>query len=214
MSKKHNISVSKTATYYSLGDISSAKTIWFVLHGYGYSAKHFITKFEPILNDDVAVIAPEGLSKFYLNGVGFDGKVGASWMTKDDRENEITDYINYLNQLYDAIRKDNPNSKINLLGFSQGGATASRWISNGKLKCENFILWCSIFPDDMSFETISDVNTYFLYGDDDEYVTEERVSRQKELIVNSRLEIKETIFQGQHDIPENILVEQTSINSW
>ena len=213
---KHNLEVTKTANYYSLGDISSAKTIWIVLHGYGYSADHFITKFEPILNDDVAIIAPEGLSKFYLNGVGFDGKVGASWMTKVDRENEIKDYVNYLNQLYELLLSENniSNLKINIFGFSQGGATASRWLSDGKAKCNNFILWCSVFPDDMRFESISNLNTYFLYGDDDKYVTQDRVSKQKELIDNSKLEIKTTIFNGKHDVPKEVLIKQTLINNW
>jgi predicted esterase len=215
MSKKHNITINKTATYYTLGNVNSAKTIWFVLHGYGYSAEHFINKFEPILTDDVAIIAPEGLSKFYLNGVGFDGKVGASWMTKNDRENEIKDYVNYLNQLSESILGDNSNDvKVNVFGFSQGGATASRWVSDGQLKLDNFILWCSVFPDDMNFEKITNTNTFFLYGDDDEYVTKERVDHQKELISNSGLDIKTTIFNGKHDVPEEILLEQSGVNGW
>ena len=216
MSKKHNISVSKTATYYTLGDISSAKKIWFVLHGYGYTAKHFISKFEPILTDKTAIIAPEGLSKFYLNGVGFDGKVGASWMTKEDRENEIEDYINYLNQLFGVILKENKSVdvKINIVGFSQGGATSCRWIANQKVKCDNFILWCSVFPDDMNFETISNINTFFLYGNNDKFVTEDRVEKQKEVISNSGITIKTIIFNGKHDVPEKILVQQTQQHNW
>jgi predicted esterase len=213
---KHSIKVNKTATYHSEGDVKTAKTIWIVLHGYGYSAKHFITKFEPILNNNVAIIAPEGLSKFYLNGVGFDGKVGASWMTKEDRENEIKDYVNYLNQLYEVILEENntTNLKINIVGFSQGGATASRWLANGKAKCNNFILWCSVFPEDMNFEKIANINTYFLYGNNDKYVTEERIEKQKELIDNSELNIKTTVFNGKHDVPETVLVEQSEVNGW
>ncbi|PCJ24327.1 MAG: phospholipase [Flavobacteriales bacterium] len=214
MSKKHNISVSKTATYYTLGNTDSAKTIWFVLHGYGYSAEYFIKKFEPILNDNTAIVAPEGLSKFYLNGVGVDGKVGASWMTKENREEEIEDYVNYLNQLYEVIVKKNSDVKINIFGFSQGGATASRWIANGQIKCNNFILWCGVFPDDMNFETITNINTFFLYGDNDEFVTKERVAQQKELISNSGLDIKTTVFKGKHDVPEGVLVEQKKVNGW
>ena len=214
MSKKHKIAITKTATYYSLGDVSSAKTIWFVLHGYGYSAKHFINKFEAILTNEIAIIAPEGLSKFYLNGV--EGKVGASWMTKADRENEITDYVNYLNQLYGSIVRVNTNSalKINVLGFSQGGATASRWLSNGKIECANFILWCSVFPNDMDFETISNIDTYFLYGNNDQYVTEERIIKQKELIDDSGLTIKTTVFEGKHEIQTKTLIKEASINNW
>jgi len=209
---KHTIKVNKTAIYHSLGDLSSAKTIWFVLHGYGYSAERFINMFKPVLNNDTAIIAPEGFSKFYLKGV--DGKVGASWMTKDDRENEITDYVNYLNQLYELVLENKSNVKINILGFSQGAATASRWICDNKITIDNFILWCGVFPNDMNFEIISNVKTYFLYGDDDKYVTKDRVTKQQELINNSKLNIKTIVFKGKHEIPGNVLLEQALTNNW
>lgn len=216
MSEKHNIAVNKTATYYTSGNTKTATTIWFVLHGYGYLAKYFIKKFTPILNENTCVIAPEGLSKFYLKGVGVDGRTGASWMTKEDRENEIIDYVNYLDQLYDAILNQNiaPNVKINIVGFSQGGATASRWISSGKVKVNNFILWASVFPSDMNFKKFHKVNTHFLYGDNDEYVTEERVTKQHEIIASSGVNINTITFQGNHDIPESVLLKQTKRNNW
>ena len=177
MSNKHHIVVNKTATYHTLGDTKTAKTIWFVLHGYGMLAEYFIKKFEPILNDETCIIAPEGLSKFYTQG--FYGRVGATWMTKQDREVEIRDYINYLNQLYEYICKQNNNTnlKINLLGFSQGGATISRWSAIGKVQFSNLILWASVFPNDMNFEQITTDNTFLLYGDNDEFAAEEAHAR-------------------------------------
>ena len=214
MSQKHNITINKTANYYMLGNVKTAKTIWLVLHGYGYLAKDFIEKFQPILNESTAEIAPEALSKFYVKGV--DGSIGASWMTKENREEEIADYINYLNQLYDTILKQvaNPNVKINLIGFSQGGATASRWLANGKTNCTNFVLWASVFPTDMDIEIIAKTNTFFLYGNQDKYVTEERVEQQKEIFKKWDLKIKTILFKGGHDIPSAILVEQTELNNW
>jgi len=215
MSNKHNIIVNKTATYYTLGDIQSAKTIWFVLHGYGMLAKYFIKKFNPILSNDIAIIAPEGLSKFYTEG--FYGRIGAAWMTKENREGEIEDYINYLNQLYNTILKDNQNSdlKINVLGFSQGGATASRWISDKKVKLNNFILWSNVFPDDMDFKSFGTTfNTYILFGNKDEFSTDEHLKKQEEILTNASLNITIIEFEGTHDIPENVLVEQTLINGW
>lgn len=214
MSQKFNITISKTANFYTLGDVKSATTIWLVLHGYGYLAKDFIEKFQPILSETTAVIAPEALSKFYVKGV--DGSIGASWMTKENREEEIADYINYLNQLYDGILKQvtAPNPKINIVGFSQGGATASRWLANGKINCDNFILWASVFPTDMDLGIIAKVNTFFLYGNQDKYVIEDRVEQQKELLKQSHLKVKTTVFKGGHDIPKEVLVEQTKLNGW
>ncbi len=212
---KNTIKINKTAIYHSLGDIKSAKTIWFVLHGYGMLAAYFIKKFEPIVNDNNCIIAPEGLSKFYTEG--FYGRVGASWMTKEDREDEIEDYINYLNQLYDVITKETNNSglKINVVGFSQGGATASRWIANKKINLDNFILWSSVFPDEMNFETFGqNFNTFILYGDNDEFSINEHIEKQQNLLEKSNLKYKLIKFKGIHDIPKNVLIEQSSINNW
>ncbi|MCB9335984.1 MAG: dienelactone hydrolase family protein [Flavobacteriales bacterium] len=212
--KHHNISVKRTATYSTIGAINTAQTIWFVLHGYGMLAKYFIKKFEPIANDKTLIVAPDGLSKFYTQG--FYGRVGATWMTKEDREEEITDYVNYLNQLYDHIlsQNENQNVKINLLGFSQGGATVSRWVANGKVKFDNLILWASVFPDDMNFESLDASNTFVLYGDEDEFATNENVQKQKDLLAQSGIDFKMISFTGTHDIPKEVLLEERQKNNW
>jgi len=214
---QNKITVNKTAFYHTLGDVKTAKTIWFVLHGYGYLAEFFIKKFEPILNDDTAIIAPEALSKFYLNGVGYDGRIGASWMTKDNREAEIEDYINYLNQLYEAILKENqnPDLKINIIGFSQGGATASRWIANGKSKCNNIILWSSPFPEDLDLKLLpKESNTFVLFGDYDKFINEKQINDYEQFLNTSEIDCQLIKFKGKHDIPEHVLLEQTELNNW
>ena len=72
-------------------------TVWFVLHGYGMLSEYFIKKFESILNENTLVIAPEATNRFYL-GNNY-ARVGASWMTNLDREQEIRDNILYLDCL-------------------------------------------------------------------------------------------------------------------
>jgi predicted esterase len=215
MSTKHNIIVPKTANYYSLGDIKTAKTIWFVLHGYGYLAEFFIKKFEPILNNETCVIAPEALSRFYLNG--FHGRVGASWMTKHQRLEEIEDYTNYLQLLFETILKENNgnNTKINIVGFSQGGATAYRWFAAKKFNCTNFILWANVFPEDLTFDVIPKTTHVFLiYGTHDEFLTEDRVIAVKKQLADSSMNCKIITFDGKHDIPKEVLVREAKKNNW
>lgn len=212
---KHKIVVEKTAHYYSLGNISTAKTLWFVLHGYGYNANYFIHKFDGIADEENFVVAPEGLSKFYVSGVS--GRVGASWMTKENREDEIQDYLNYLNSLYETLLSqiDLIEVKVNVIGFSQGGATAARWVSDNKIKCANFILWASVFPDDMEFEVLkTQTNSFLLYGDDDEYVTQERIDKQKAILEKANINCKLIEFKGKHDVPAEVLKEQRKLNNW
>jgi predicted esterase len=215
MSVKHNIVVPKTANYYTIGDVKTAKTIWIVLHGYGYLAEFFIKKFEPIANNETCVIAPEALSRFYLNG--FSGKIGASWMTKHQREEEILDYTNFLQLLYENVLKENhcDEPKINVLGFSQGGATAFRWFAAKKFNCINFILWASVFPEDLTFDVIPKTTHVFLiYGTHDEFLTEERVVAVKKQLADSSMNCKIITFDGLHDIPKEVLVRETELNGW
>jgi predicted esterase len=212
---QHKIKVTKTAIYHSKGNIKTAKTIWFVLHGYGMLAEYFIRKFEPILNETNCIIAPEGLSKFYSKG--FYGRVGATWMTKKDREDEIEDYTNYLNQIHEKILTENNSVhvKINVVGFSQGGATASRWIANGKVIPANFILWSSIFPEEMKFENFEkNMNTFLLYGNNDEFAIDQQIKDQEKLLEKSNLNFKLIEFEGGHDILKDTLLKQTLKNNW
>ena len=107
----------KTARYYLAGSPSGkTKNIWIVIHGYGQLAGKFIQQFEFLINDETVVIAPEGLSRFYT-GSATGELIGAGWMTKEERDNEIKDYIISLttNKVYDLCLIDkyfNDNCKV------------------------------------------------------------------------------------------------------
>jgi predicted esterase len=126
--------------------------VWFVCHGYGQLAAYFVRHFRVLTDADptTVIIAPEGLSRFYLNGTG--GRVGATWMTKEDRLAEIDDYVAYLNQLADQVLAAAPaDVRITVLGFSQGAATVSRWLARARFRPARLVLWAGSFPPDMEF---------------------------------------------------------------
>ncbi|MEO8211039.1 MAG: phospholipase, partial [bacterium] len=85
--EENTIKIEKSARFY-LNEPSkkNIKSVWIVLHGYAQLAKDFINEFDFLSDEDTLIITPEGLSKFY-----FKDKIAASWMTKEDRSNEIND---------------------------------------------------------------------------------------------------------------------------
>src|SRR4051812_21085005 len=108
MSTEHHIHVRRTARYYTLGEPGNqTRDVWFVCHGYGQLAADFIKEFEIIADPTRVIVAPEGLSRHYaVNEAGFhssESKVVASWMTREDREAEIDDYVAYLDAVYAEI---------------------------------------------------------------------------------------------------------------
>ncbi|WNB17299.1 alpha/beta hydrolase [Marivirga arenosa] len=201
---RQTVSFQHKAVYYQTGEITDhTKELWFVLHGYGQLPQYFIRKFKDIETEKRVIIAPGGLSKFYLEG--FYGRVGSSWMTKEERLLDIENYIVYLNALADQLlEKVNSNMKITLLGFSQGTATVCRWAEKLDFQFEKLILHSGAFPPDVSFKHLGDIlkdkQVYMLRGDQDEFINEEREREQEDLINKLNLKVNHIEFKGKHDI--------------
>lgn len=208
---EHKITVSKTARYFSLGFPSpKTKQVLFVIHGYRQLASEFINDFEIINNDENYIIAPEALNKFYASSLS--QKVGATWMTKENREDEIKDYIDFLDSVYENVisQFEKDKIKITVLGFSQGTATAVRWITNGKSKAHNFIIWAGDIPPDIEKEKLKTVfnslNLHFVLGDKDKFINEERLNQEIAKLKNAEVNFKLHRFSGGHEIQSETLL--------
>ena len=202
------------ARYETLGNIDNPKRIWIVVHGYGQQAQYFIRKFKPLQDEDTLVIAPEGLHHFYLKG--FDGRVGASWMTKEDRWTDIDNYLSYLNTIYKQVILPlvETDTEVNLLGFSQGGATAARWFNSFQRNIDAHISWASIYPPDLDITPCEkNKNNYFAIGDKDEYFSEHKL--KETILFYKNLNYITFTFHGKHNIEPLTLKEilnQININ--
>jgi predicted esterase len=127
-----------------------------VLHGYGQLAARFLAWFAPLDDGTRLVVAPEGLSRFYLDPIAerrgqTTPRVGATWMTREDREHEIEDYVAYLEQLSAEIRRHlaGAGPRIVVLGFSQGTATMCRWLAASELRADQVVLWAGGVPPEL-----------------------------------------------------------------
>lgn len=208
---KNHLESSKTYRYFTHGDIEKANKLLFVLHGYGQLAEFFIRKFH-FLEEDYFIVAPEGMHRFYLKGSS--GRVGSSWMTKEDRDSDIKDNVQYLNSLYDVICSSKKFDQITLLGFSQGGATAARWFNSFQRNIDAHISWASIYPPDLDITPCEkNKNNYFAIGDKDEYFSEHKL--KETILFYQKLNYSTFTFHGKHNIEPLTLKEilnQININ--
>ncbi len=201
------IKIEKIARYYTNNPVlKNVNCVWIVIHGYAELAREFINQFNFLSGENILLIAPEGLSKFY-----FRNKIGASWMTKEDRLNEINDYTNYLENVFNDIKSkyDLCESQINLLGFSQGVHTAVRWFIKSNYHFDNLILCSSEFPRDADFkklrEKLSKSVLIYITGSHDEVVSQKSIDESFTLLKSNDIKFKEIIFEGKHEIPKETL---------
>ncbi len=215
MPAEHHISVTRTARYYTLGEVNEdTHDIWIVIHGHRQLAGNFIRGFEGLTEKGSFVIAPEGLMRLYVKG-DF-GDVGASWMTKEDRTSDINDYVNYLDKLFskeiEPLSKKYP-LKFNALGFSQGAATLSRWIALGKAKLDKAVFWCGSLAHDIDYSAypkFKDIKIFQVFGKNDPYYKEDFAPKQVELLSSADIKTKLITFEGGHEINMG-LMDKTGI---
>jgi predicted esterase len=205
MITEHHIPVSRQARYCTLGDPEAPVTeLWYVLHGYGQLAPYFLRKFQPVQQPGRLIVAPEGPHRFYLNG--HSGRVGASWMTKEDRETDIRNYIHLLDTLHHHFTGNWGKVPVRVLGFSQGAATASRWVNYGQIEPAALCLWASVFPPDMEFRMDRlQCPLYLVYADNDEFLTLQQTHDHIAFLQNKGLDPHVIRFSGTHDIPHEAL---------
>src|SRR5260370_684450 len=137
--QEHFFSTPRSARYFTLGSPQGATDVWIVCHGYGQLASRFLERFRALESERRCIVAPEGLSRFYLTENPSERRVGASWMTKEDRLHEIDDYVRYLDTLHTQVVPG--NARVTALGFSQGTATVCRWAAFGAARIDRVMVW-------------------------------------------------------------------------
>jgi len=214
----HELLVRRTARYYTTGPTHGfPRELWFVCHGYGQLARRFLSQFAPIDDGTRLIVAPEALSRFYLDPASerrgqAAPRIGASWMTKEAREAEIDDYVSYLDQLATEMRHhlSGAGPRIVVLGFSQGTATVCRWLGASELRADQIVLWAGGIPPELDVAKWSNrlhgAELSLVVGDADELVTPEAVAAEGERLSNAGVAFTLHRFPGKHQIDEQALV--------
>ena len=200
MSTEHFLSVPRSARYFTLGSPAAARDLWFVCHGYGQLAARFLERFRVLEAPDRCVIAPEGLSRFYLTDSPTERRVGASWMTREDRLHEIDDYVRYL----DAVHADlgAPDARVTVLGFSQGSATVCRWAALGSTHVHRLIVWGGEMPPDLDLGRLRTTHVALVYGSRDQFFTPKILAATESRLRDAIIPYELISFDGGHEIDD------------
>ena len=216
MIEECHIAVTRTARYYTLGsNVRSPREVWFVCHGYGQLAAYFARNFEPLDDGTRLVVVPEALSRFYFGDPrrphGPDATVGATWMTREDREREIEDHVRYLDSLYAHVRgqRGRARARVTVLGFSQGVATVCRWLTRGTARADRLVLWAGKMPPDIfplaATSPLRATTITMVVGTTDEYMTPLVAAEQEALLRGEKLAHEVCRFEGGHTMDAGVL---------
>lgn len=201
----------KTCRYASYGTLSQqTKYFWFCLHGSKMLCDQMLYKFNEFDPATHYVVAPEGMNRLYANGFG--GDVVATWMTKRDRQKEINDFSTYLSALYkQEVHKLPDGCKKILLGFSQGGTSMYRWMHRETVEADFLIGYSCWIPEDIDLKesktALNSIHSIYTYGQQDQFLSADRISALRNIIVKNELDISILPYDGVHKIDKGWLKE-------
>jgi len=209
MMEQRHITFQHTTPYGVLNELTgNTRRIWLVFHGYGQLSRYFLRKFEGLNPEENYVIAPQGISKTYLEG--FSGRVGASWMTSEDRLTEIANQKAYIDAVLRAHHIDWTDKRLVYFGFSQGVATMCRYAAHAKQPFEQMILWAGTFPPELErvdFDFCDqNVSVKYFTGSNDPFyqagMKEDQVIKVRAAL-GVEAEVRE--FEGVHEVKADLI---------
>lgn len=220
----HPIQTPRTARYVTLGgpspeapESTPVDEMWMACHGYGQLAERWARHFEPLASPTRLVVVPEGLSRFYLDDRY--QRVGASWMTREDRESEIEDQIAYLDgvmaEACGRVGADPQSVRLVGFGFSQGTATICRWLERSPLvaprprRADRLIVWGGRLPTDMDLggerAWLAEADFHLVAGDRDAFATPARVIEQEKKLRAADIPYRLVSYPGEHRLNARVL---------
>jgi predicted esterase len=215
MIHEHHLPVTRTARYFTLGGEAAVTDVWIACHGYGQLGAEFAGEFEVVADPHRLVVVPEGLSRFYLDPIeqrmGTPGRVGATWMTREDRLAEIDDHVRYLDALSENVLSGLPREavRVRALGFSQGVATVCRWLALGNTRVDELIVWGGRVPEDIESSALAtrlrSTAVTVVLGTRDRYATPEVAELVADRFRKHDVTADVILFSGGHRMDREVL---------
>lgn len=221
------IAAVKTARYAVLGpEDGPADEVWVACHGYGQLATYFGRHFEGVAGPRRLVVVPEALNRFYVErgGTRPADRVGASWMTREDREADVADVVRYLDDVFVAAcaRAEADPHAVRLcgFGFSQGAATVVRWLALSPLvagrarRASRLVLWGGALPHDFDLDEnapwLREAGLTLVAGDRDEFATPGRIVREEGRLRAAGVPFQTVSYAGGHRLNDRVLADVTA----
>jgi predicted esterase len=211
------LATTRTARYAMAGTAAATADRWWMgLHGYGQTAASFLKPVVPVVPADTLCVAAEGLNRFYREMPRPDGshlqRVGATWMTRENREDDIADTVGWLSRLHAHLMAEMPrgaDTPFGVLAFSQGVATALRWIAKARLSPDMLVLWAGGLPHDVDGEALHELLQHtrlvVVTGTRDPFVTDTRVAEMQQTLSAWRVTAEWKTFDGEHHLDAPLL---------
>ena len=136
------------------------------------------------------------------------------WHFAPGRLHEIDDYVRYLDAVHDAVGAGGAE-RVVVLGFSQGTATASRWVTLGRVRADHLICWAGDVAHDLDPAALRDrlgpAGLTLVTGTADPYLDADRLAAAEARLHAHAVPFRRRSFDGDHRLDAETLREVATL---
>ena len=166
--------------YYDLHvpDGAANAPLLIAVHGYGAHKRYMMREARAVAPENFVIASVQGPHQHFRPTA--DGyRIGFGWLTEHKPEEYIRIHHDFLLRIIDNLAADGliDRSQIYLYGFSQSCALNFRFAFTYPDVARAIVAVCGGIPGDLDTNPIYkpfDAETLYLYGDDDEFYTQEK----------------------------------------
>jgi predicted esterase len=166
-------------------------------HGYGESADEHLARLEAIRELDAwTLVSIQGLHRFYGRG----GRVVASWMTSEHREDAIDDNLRYVRSVItEAIHQNGEPQALVYQGYSQGVSMAWRAAILGARRIDGLAVFGGDVPPELGVRPLTQCPPVLLgRGRDDTHYTAAQVRADLDMLAGRFVAVEPYEVPGGH----------------
>ncbi len=174
------------------------------VHGYGAHKRYMMREAKLVAPENFVIASVQGPHQHFRQTE--DGyRVGFGWLTDHRADESVALHHHFLNELIARLSEQGiiDEKQVHLLGFSQACALNFRYAFTYPDAAKSVVGICGGIPGDLDsnpkYKSFS-AETFYLYGDDDEFYTEEKFRGFDEKLKNLLPKYSSRRYNAKHEI--------------
>lgn len=197
--------------YYDLfvpEDIVEPAPLLIAVHGYGAHKRYMMREARTVANDKFVIASIQAPHPHYRKTD--DGyRIGYGWLLDEKPEQHVRLHHKFVLDVIDKLDDDGliDRTKVFLYGFSQACALNFRFAFTYPEVLRGIIGVCGGNPGDLETNPIYkpfSAETFYLYGDDDEFYTQEQFAACNEKLSSTLPNYRSKHYSAKHEITDEM----------
>lgn len=205
--------------YYDLylpDGLATPAPLLIAVHGYGAHKRYMLREAKLVAGDKYVIAAIQAPHPHYRPTADGGYRIGYGWLSDEKPEQHVAIHHKFVLDVIDKLDADGliDRSQIFMYGFSQACALNFRFAFTYPDILKGIIGVCGGIPGDLDTNEKYlpfTADTFYLYGDDDEFYTQEQFARFNEKLSATLPNFRSKHYAAKHEITEEM---RTDIENW